>query len=1196
MKLSLNSFVVALCLVLIASSGNAADRTWNRTSASNGTDWANAAYWTGGVPGTNDRAYFPNSGAPASAWFPTLSNNAVVTIAGMYIDGMSAASSGWQILNADSNNPATIVLGSLGISNAFSLGSTVAIQPDIQVAANQIWWFDPNGASGPTFYGNLTGTGSLTRSGGNGTTYYQRRTSPTFSGGVIIPVGGVQWNQTNLTYADSGAYGFGTGPITLANGSFIWSCTALTNNSNFIMNLTNSIVVIGSGGLLYNQMGPGQYPNCQFSGPVSLGGILRFYATVDARSQGNMPLYQGPITINQSNYWSTGLSKGHGGTPSDFDPLYLSSGIVDGPGQAHKPLILQGIVYELELMGTNAYAGGTVVSACGSVVHSAAMNALASVGPGSSLGTGNVRIEPGGRLRIYTGANNAVSTSATVTVNRTALSLGVLSLGTNWLPNISADSEGVIGIVSSVYSNAITDLSRVGNGYMFLGTDRNGGTFAGTTLAPGAGNCYRLGGGNDGGATLTISNNVLTGSASLQVGQVAWWGNSTVLLKGSNTFSGNIDVRGMLTMNNAGAGTMGSTLAGNAQTATNTSPFGATNGAVTLVGGALRVYGVSNGKPVAKGPVTYAGNARVLVDPTANIFTTTVVVADLIRSNNAVLTVNPVHALLGTAERLFVTNFNDSTFLPPYLVFNSNQTATNGPDFLWYDKTGGTGVRRYMAYNSNLLTSTVNDVVGWSGALGGGTYYAKALNVITNITGTGTVNLGDGTYAGLLLNGNISDPGATINFGSAEGIIFLPSATHSLQAKVSGSGGLTFALNNILIMTNLNNDFSGTVTVEGPGELQITLDSAAGGGSLGNTNNGIYLNGGILYRPITGGSGDRLLASRTLTLGPCGGWIVYNYTAMSIYSRITGPGALFQGYNGGYYVIAGTGNDYAGGTWVSYGNVIVTNGSTLGTGPVHIQGGGAVGGSQYGGILTIMGDNGICSTARVCVATLSTANFQSAAPVIGSLEDAGNVVLGTASVASTLTLGGDNTSFNFYGSISQVSTSKPGSVTKTGNGTFTLFGNHSFLGPLTVSAGDLVLMGAVTGNVNVAAGAMLQGSGLIGGSLTNNGTLALDLSTNQTSTLTVGGNLTLGSGSTTIFNFAGATNDTVTVAGSVTINGGTLVVNSSKQSAGTTSPLIVANGGLTGAFTTTPAGYSVKIVGNQLQLIRKVQGFIFLIK
>ena len=143
--------------------------------------------------------------------------------------------------------------------------------------------------------------------------------------------------------------------------------------------------------------------------------------------------------------------------------------------------------------------------------------------------------------------------------------------------------------------------------------------------------------------------------------------------------------------------------------------------------------------------------------------------------------------------------------------------------------------------------------------------------------------------------------------------------------------------------------------------------------------------------------------------------------------------------------------------------------------------------------------------------------------------------------------------------------------------------------------GTLVLLGAVTGNVTVATGATLQGYGRVGGSLTNNGTLSVGVSTNTAATLAVGGNLTLGSGSTLVVDLVGSNNDAVTVAGTVTINGGTLIVNGPKQVAGTTLPVINAPNGITGSFTTPPDGYTVKIVnGNQLQIIRKVQGFIFI--
>ena len=53
-----------------------------------------------------------------------------------------------------------------------------------------------------------------------------------------------------------------------------------------------------------------------------------------------------------------------------------------------------------------------------------------------------------------------------------------------------------------------------------------------------------------------------------------------------------------------------------------------------------------------------------------------------------------------------------------------------------------------------------------------------------------------------------------------------------------------------------------------------------------------------------------------------------------------------------------------------------------------------------------------------------------ATPSIGSLIAAGNVVLGTTSSATNLTVRGDNTSFAFYGTLGQSSNAFPASLTK----------------------------------------------------------------------------------------------------------------------------------------------------------------------
>jgi autotransporter-associated beta strand protein len=1159
-----------LAAVSLAAVSRGDETTWNRTPSAPGTDWHNAGYWSGGVPTSNSLATLPGlTTAPNATCQPTLSNNAVEAIGGLYVHGQWSTSAGWQILNADPNNPATLVLGAMGITNRYRWGGgTCAIQPNIELAANQTWCIDPDyNDNGPLLTGNIGGTGAWTRTGGVGATLYQRRASPTFSGGLTVLRGGVQWNQTGLATADAGAYTFGGGAITLNGGGFIWNCTALSGNNGFGMTLANPINVGPSGGnLFYGQNGgSGYYPNCIFSGPIALGGVLNIESSTG--KNGSMPLYNGAVTLSQAGGAAGGFSKTWTLTSNaeGFDPLCVNGVIGDGAGWARNPLILQSAQNELRLAGlNNSYANGTVVSGGGNSSQGAFLNALVGVAPTSSLGRGSARIAPGGRLRLNSSANLAAG--ATVTVERTGCTLGVLALGANWLPAVSADSEGVLAISSAAGDfTALNNLATLGNGRMFLGADRSGGVFAGATLAPGAGNLYRLGGGNSGGDTLTVKNGVLTGDAGVQVGEPAWWGNGIVRLKGANTFSGDLTVRGIMTMVNAGGSGMGATLAGDAQTAADASPFGATNGAVKLEGGTLRLYGVSGGRPAAKGALTFSGGSRLMVD--ANSANATALSFDsLTRADRGMLRIDPVRGLLGDTERLLIRNQADSAFLPPSIFYHSSMTGVTGPDFCWYDAAGGTGVRRFTAYNTDLTTSTADDVVKWSGALSSGNhYYAKALNVSGSITGGGTLHLGDGSQAGLLMGGNLSDTATTLDFGTAEGIIVAP-AKYTINAKVSGSGGLTvfgqMGYDVKLQLLNTANDFSGTVTIQS-GLLEAAFDTSASvAGSLGNLNNGIRLNGGVLTR---NGGGTQLAATRTLTLGPCGGWVNCSWSAFSILGRITGPGALFFGYPGGALIIGGVGNDYAGGTWLSYsspGANTVLNGSTLGTGPVTVGPFCA---------LAVQGDNGICATARVSVTANSTLYFQSQAPEIGSLVDAGKVVLGSAANGCTLKLGGDGTSFNYYGNISEVSSVKPGGVVKVGGGTFTMYGGHTYSGPTIASNGTLRLMGSVAGGLVVAPGATLAGSGAVGGSLTNSGTLQIALT-------------------------SPASCDCITVAGNVNIAGATLALTGGYTLAVDAQvPIIQAGSVSGGTFANVPDGYIVTASGGSL-ILRRSSGTTIIVR
>ena len=296
-------------------------------------------------------------------------------------------------------------------------------------------------------------------------------------------------------------------------------------------------------------------------------------------------------------------------------------------------------------------------------------------------------------------------------------------------------------------------------------------------------------------------------------------------------------------------------------------------------------------------------------------------------------------------------------------------------------------------------------------------------------------------------------------------------------------------------------------------------------------------------------------------------------------------------------------NNNSGGTRVLIGSsLIVSNNVSLGSGDLVIEP--TASGYTQINLVKLMGNANLASTAKADVPLSATLTLSGNSPAFGNIMGGGNIILGSRSGGitndTTLTLGGDNSSATFNGCISEVSStvgSGKGSLTKAGAGTLTLTGTQTYTGPTTVNNGTLVLLGAVASNLTVESGATLQGYGLIGGNLTNNGTLAMGLSTNQAVTMSVGGNLVLNSGSTLAVDMVGATNDVVNVAGNVTINGGTLVLNGPKLVLGTTLTLINATGTVTqNTPLTPPDGYSIRTdsSGKLLQLVRRVQGFIFI--
>ena len=149
-----------------------------------------------------------------------------------------------------------------------------------------------------------------------------------------------------------------------------------------------------------------------------------------------------------------------------------------------------------------------------------------------------------------------------------------------------------------------------------------------------------------------------------------------------------------------------------------------------------------------------------------------------------------------------------------------------------------------------------------------------------------------------------------------------------------------------------------------------------------------------------------------------------------------------------------------------------------------------------------------------------------------------------ASGNKTLTVGSDNTSTTYAGTILNNGPSASGvvgSVVKTGTGTWTLSGTNGYTGATTVSGGGLVIDGALaacTNVVTVQSGAFLGGTGTIARNMAVNsgGLLAAGL-TNTVGTLNISSNLNLQAGAILDVQLA-ATNsyDRIVVGGAVNLN------------------------------------------------------------
>jgi autotransporter-associated beta strand protein len=1114
--------LVAATLLLMGSSAQAADYTWNTTNATWNTTATN---WTGSGGGTNP--WDITNGATNNATF-TVSGANTVTVSGIVYAN--------QITKTDSAGITTLSSGTITLA-----GSAPSITN--------------NGTSGLTISSKISGSNGVVVTLGSGAS---TTGSVTFSGANDY-TGTTTINGANNGLTISNNAGLGTSAVLVnANGILKVSTSSLSNNITLNGGASNGAIQASANSTLSGLITLAS--NVTIGNRATSNSTLTLSGGINTTGGANQTLtlnilasstaINNAITIN-----STSVNLGTGGI------LDIGAGIQStGTGTVNLNV------------GNNTW--GTIivraVSTAGvssnSTLNLGAANALGGSGAVLQLGNSNIALEgitvnlngnnqTIGGLRSF-GSTGSASANGTRTVTSAAAATLTIdnSSATNYL------YDGAISGAISVTKNGTATQTLSGNNTYTGATTVNAGTLllsgngtlgtstislTGGTLDMGGKSLTNTFGSLTGG---TLSNGTLTNNGSnydLQSGIVSAvlagtngvnkTTSSTVTLAGANTYTGATTITGgtlsIAAISNGGvAGALGNS----------------TNAAANLVlgGGTLEYTGSANGSTDRNFTLTAATTSGISVSNS----TVSLTISGAAAATTGALTKEGAGMLILSGNNTYTgtTTINAGT-----LQFNSS------------GQLGGGNYSQNITNNGTLLYSgsnnqTLSGVISGTGALTQNNSSTLTLSGSNTYTGNTTVSAGilniqHANALGGSANGTIVANGAVLQL---QGGITIASEILTLNGSGVSNGGA-------LINSSGNNEWAGNIAIgSATTRIQGTSGNLAISGNISNnagaqlvfqgsniTVSGIISGNGTL----TGGSGltglltlngnNTYTGASSLTAGTisinslkdegvasslgANGTIQMGASSTTIL-RYTGAGDTsnriidLRGTTGGATIDqSGTGTLRLTSDFTATGagsKTLTLQGSTVGIGEIA----GAV-----------INNNATNTTSLTKTGTgtwiLSGANTYTGATMInaGTLQIGNGSSSGSISASSAIT---NNATlvFNRLGTVTQGtdfanSITGTGNLTQAGSGTLFLGGTNSYAGLTTISAGSLSIssvsaLGSTSG-VSLANATALIYTG---------GTASLDRAISVTS------------GTGTIRNTGGA----LTLTGGLSKNGTTLTFDS----------------------------------------------------
>jgi autotransporter-associated beta strand protein len=803
----------------------------------------------------------------------------------------------------------------------------------------------------------------------------------------------------------------------------------------------------------------------------------------------------------------------------------------------------------LILSGTNTYTGATTINA-GTLTVSG-RNAIAN--------TGAVIVNSGAVLNLANGVSNgeiigSIAGAGTVTLGSGGSNGGPLTVGGD---NSSTTFSGVISGNGAGMNKSGTGTLTLTGVNTYTGTTRiNAGTLNVTglgTIAPTSNVDLQAGATLDfTGSAASRSFGTLYGAGNLvlMTNYTMYFGSGT----SNHTFSGIISGGALLTY--GGGGT--TTLSGN----------NSYTSATTISKGALSINSISS----VNGGASSLGNAatdnRILIGGTTNSGTLIYTGSGHSTDRVVVLSGTTGGATLdasGSGALVFSNAFTATGAGAKTLTLTGTNTADNRIGGAIVNNSGANTTSLTKDGTGNWVLSGANTYTGAT-AVNAGKLIINGTNTASAVTVTNTGTLGGSGSVGAVTvaSGGTIDPGNSPGTLTVASSIWNDGGNYNWQLyDAKGAAGTGYDTITSTGSLNLSGLIAGGFNIN---LWTISSPSSTSGSAINFTNTTSYdwilgtFSGGI-----TGFDANKININTGATNGT--GGFVNTFTGGSFRISTNGSGQLLLNYQGAAAAdspvwIGGSGNLSTIGT--TNGSALVFTGATgnvtnnqvsslesmtfsNGAGAYNFSGNAVTNGS--GGIVN---NSAVTQTVSLALNLGTNQTFNAAS---GNLAISGNVT----NNGNTLTLAGaSNTDIN--GNITGA-----GGLTKTGAGTVTLNAAQSYTGKTTVSQGTVALgtgaslastninLGTLAGQgtldvtaaggIAIGVGQTLAGYGTVKGSTTiaSGGTLAPG---NSPGILTFNDNLTLNSGSTSIFEVAGlggagATNgfDQALVSGDLTYGG-----------------------------------------------------------